>query len=611
VSGVLAIQVLREPLPRDDLARAAARMARSMAHRGAMEAVVTTRAAALGAPGERVLERGPFRAALDVRLDRRDELRERLAASVDATDAELLLAAWDRWGDDAVLQAEGDFAGAIWDERGQELILLRDPLGVRPLYFARSGDVVVVASEVQALEASGHLPPLELDRLQAARYLVSEYGEERATIFAGVEVAPPGSIVRWRDGLARRRRMWWPDTFTEARPADPASCGARLREALDGAVRSRMVGQHPAAVLVSGGLDSSSVACLAARHAAAAGKAPPALLHMAFPGLTFDEDAYFRTVVEATGAQAIEVDPRDHPAAIAPRGNRTGPGELFEPTLAILEPLLDAAALPRGTPLLNGFGGDDLLYETGSDCVDALRQGQLALAVATARVEREGAANAARYLAREALRAVLPGPIRSAIRRRRPADRVWPAWFDDGIRRDLHAWHVEREDWRDAIAAPSEVQRRLAAALLGDSDLFVFLSRLDRLAARRGIELRYPFYDRRVIEVLLATPPLQRANHRELKGVLREGMRGILPERVRTRPDAAAFAPRLLSGCDGPHRELYVDALGNSELERRGVVQPGQLLAMFEQRGPALPILQAFGIETALRTLREARASDV
>src|SRR5690606_22137966 len=119
------------------------------------------------------------------------------------------------------------------------------------------------------------------------------------------------------------------------------------------------------------------------------------------------------------------------------------------------------------------------------------------------------------------------------------------------------AWHLDRMDRRARVAAPTEVQRRLTLLLLGDSDLHLFLARLDRQGARRGFDHVFPFYDRRVLEVLLATPAHLRADHGIQKNVLRQAMRGILPELVRTRRDAADFTPWVEESMLGPHREAH------------------------------------------------------
>lgn len=607
MSGIAVVVALAPgggaPRRLDDAARA---MAQAMAHRGARGNAWTSEIAALLPVGGAVASRGPLHVVADARLDRRDELADRLGLAAGTADAELLVAAWERWGDDLVRHVDGDYAAAIWDERVRELVVVRDALGVRPAYVARHGGLALVASEIHAPWTTGWLPRPELDRREAARYLVEDHAEEGPTLFRGIEAAQPGGTTRVRGDRLIRRRVWTPDPFATG-PSGAEACAERLREALDHAVRSRLDPDRGASVLVSGGLDSSSVACLAARAAG-----PLDLLHLAFPGSPCDEAVHFRAVVDATGGRPVIVDPRAHAEVTSPGAGRPGPGEVYEATLALLEPLFDAAEIEGATrgPVLTGIGGDDLLHPTGHEIVDALRGARVGDALAEARAWSGGGASALRALGRQALRAFVPPPMRDLARRhvRRPAD-VWPTWLAPGAAAELHAWHLERMARRDAIAAPSEVQRRLVLLLTGDSDLFVLLARLDRFAARRGLDLRHPFYDRRVVETLLATPADQRARGREVKGVLRSAMRGILPEAVRGRRDAADFTPWIVESLRGAHREAVRSLLALGGLEEAEVLRPGALLRQLDRiddPSPAdpVPLIKAVGLEGALASAR-------
>lgn len=609
MSGLAAVIAIEGggPSPRE-IARAARAMGRAMAHRGPPGAPWCDDDVVLQPLRGAVASRGTLRVIADARIDRRVALAARLGSPTGVGDAELLAAAWERWGDELVLHVDGDYAAAVWDTRVRELVIVRDPLGVRPVYVARHRGVVLVASEIHASWAPGWLPPPELDRREAARYLVEDHAEEGPTLFRGIEAAQPGGITRVRAGRLIRRRVWAPDPFAIG-PDDPAACAERLRAALEDAVHTRLDGARSPAVLVSGGVDSSTVACLAARDAGA-----PALLHLAFPESTCDEAGPFAAVVEATGGRPVVVDPRAHPEATSPASPRLGPGEVYEATLALLEPLFDLLPDLGGEPrpVLTGIGGDDLLHPTGHEVVDALRGGRIGAALAEARAWNAGPAQVAGQLGRQALRAWVPERVRALARRhvRRPAD-LWPGWLAPGAVAELHDWHLDRMARRAAVAAPSETQRRLVLLLTGDSDLFVLLARLDRLAARRALDLRHPFYDRRVVESLLATPAGQRSRGPEVKGVLRSAMRGILPEPVRTRTDAADFTPWILESLRGPHRDAYRAHLGSGGLVEAGVVVPGALLRRLEALdGPdppdPVPLIKAVGLEVALESARRA-----
>lgn len=598
MSGVIALARMGPRAPSDEeLLGAAVRMQTALRHRGRAHAPITARGAVLGPVGGPSACHGPWIAVGHVRLDRPADVAAALRLDPRTSDLQLLLEGFVRWGDDVVLRADGDFAAAIWDTRAGELTLLRDPLGQRPIFVTRNGDVVLAASEVGALAASGLAPPLAFDRREAARYLVEEYAEERRTLFADVEAAQPGGVTRWRPGVATRQRVWIPDPFAITSP-DPASCAEQLRSALADAVRARLPSRDDVSVLVSGGLDSSSVAVLAARMAAS----PPTLLHLTFPGTPSDERSHFEAVAGAVGGRSVVVDPREHARATAPFTSPGGAAAPYEPTLAMLAPLLDAAGVPRGAIVLTGMGGDDLMHVTGWEGVDALRHGALRTALRYATDD----ARPVRALGRMAVRALTPGPLIDVARRLgRRAEHLWPPWLEDDVRRELHAWHLERMERRRSVVAPTEVQRRIALLLTGESDLFVFLSRLDGFAAAVGVELRHPFYDRRVVELLLAIPSEQRASRTEVKSVLRRALRDVLPETVRTRQDAADFTPFVRHLVTGPHRPAYEETFAASELERQGVVRPGALRHLLG-RSQLTPVVQAMGLEVAIRARMNA-----
>lgn len=608
----LAAVVDLGPTPRNDgsIDRAASALAQAMAHRGAERDRVRGAGSTLVSLGRAgaVPRRGRERrheGIVDVRLDDRRGLADSLGVA-ETSDEELFLEAWERWGDDVLRRVVGDFAAVLWDARERELVLLRDGLGIRQLHVARRGPILLVATEMQALTASEHGVPVELDPLSCARFLIETYCAG-PTLLRGIDAVEPGTVQRWTPRAHRSRRVWWPDPFAKG-PTDPSASAERLREALDQAVRARMSTTGPTASLVSGGHDSSSVQVLAARAARDAGQTPPSLLHLAFPGLPCDEARFVEAVAAASGAPLVEVDPREHPEVTSPASPAVEVGELYDITVAMNRPLLER--VDPGTVVLTGCGGDDLLFRTSQDCIDHLRARRPLAAVRAARESKRGPLAATRFLAGQISRILVGGELRDTLRRLRPSRGVWPAWLVDPVRAQLDAWHADRMLWRASLAAPSEVQRRLALALLGDSGTFLLLERVDLLGVSAGVEFRHPFYDRRVIEALLGTPAEQRASATSTKDVLRRAMRGLLPEVVRTRQDAADFGHYADPIIVTTHVEHYRRAFQSSALEREGIVKPGVLLAsLAPDRNLSLP-WRAMAIETAVRTIREARASN-
>lgn len=198
----------------------------------------------------------------DLRLDRRDDLSRALAAPTDADERALLTLAWGRWGENLVDRLDGDYAIAVFDARRREIVLTRDPVGMRPLFFAIGPDGVAVASSPRAVNRLLS----RRDRPDPARlraHLLASAPTDGSTFFADVAQVEPGEVVRIeRDGSVRRRRHW-PTRRGERWDgrSDPA---VRLRQLLDQAVGERIGGAQSVATHLSAGLDSSAVTAAAA-----------------------------------------------------------------------------------------------------------------------------------------------------------------------------------------------------------------------------------------------------------------------------------------------------------------------------------------------------------
>ncbi len=225
------------------------------------------RAPIVGAEGRRVL-------VADVRLDNRAELADSLGiASAEAkamADSAILMAALERWEEEAVDRLEGDFAFALWDSGRQRLVLARDFIGQRPLHFHRGADFLAFASMPKGLHALAEVPPAP-DRPMLARFLALMPEDGTGTFFAGVERVPAGAVcIATSDGVSTHR-YWQPDP-TPLRLGRDEDYEEAVRAALDRAVAVRLRGaEQGVGAHLSGGLDSSAVAATAARLLAPSG----------------------------------------------------------------------------------------------------------------------------------------------------------------------------------------------------------------------------------------------------------------------------------------------------------------------------------------------------
>src|SRR5271169_3759936 len=298
------------------------------------------------------------------------ELRDRLALLghrfATQSDTEILVHAWEEWGEECLTELRGMFAFALLDLRGRFataplLFLARDPLGIKPLYYTQTAEGFAFASEVRALLASG-IVPKKISQDALTSYLLFGSASEPVSLVEGVFSLPPGHrmlmYVPERRRVPRARPWWDPQTSAAARdsrkPKDLDSAAKRLRPLLEDAVRAHLIADVPVGLFLSGGLDSGAIAAIAA-------KLQPNIqsFTLAFPGTPYDEGPLAREIAKACGTKHHEV-PLDGDAMVA---------RLDEALAALDQPTMDgintyfAAWAARQVGLkvaLSGLGGDEL-----------------------------------------------------------------------------------------------------------------------------------------------------------------------------------------------------------------------------------------------------------
>src|SRR5262245_45093318 len=307
------------------------------------------------------------------------ELRERLLRCghqfTTQSDTEILVHAWEEWGEDCLTELRGMFAFAIADFRkqynaGPVLFLARDPLGIKPLYYTQTAEGFAFASEVRALAASG-IASRELSQDALTSYLLFGSVSEPVTMFDGVFSVPPGHrLLLYVPDRRRnpRAQPWWDPRRSPAAkdPRAPKTFGAAaaaLRPMLEDSVRAHLIADVPVGLFLSSGLDSGAIAALAAREHAGIQS-----FTLAFPGTAFDEAELTRAVANLCGTKHSE---------LSLQGDEI-PARLDEALGALDQPTMDGintyfvswAARQVGLKVaLSGLGGDELFagYSTFSD----------------------------------------------------------------------------------------------------------------------------------------------------------------------------------------------------------------------------------------------------
>ena len=272
------------------------------------------------------------------------------------SDSEVLLAGLARWGKKFLNECNGMFAFALWDRDKQELTLARDRLGIKPLYYARTGLKTVFASEIRTILSSGLISP-ELNAESLGDYLRYQTVHGSNTILSGVYMVPPGTVLTITDNEYQSETYWSPEQQIEP-SVESLSYGnikGLVQEKLNLAVKRRLVSDVPMGAFLSGGIDSSAIVAFASQHVSG----PLKTFNINFQEGEFSEAKYARLIAEKyeTDHTQIDLDPEilieKLPAALAAMDHPSGDG--------INSYVVSEAAKHAGiTVALSGLGGDEL-----------------------------------------------------------------------------------------------------------------------------------------------------------------------------------------------------------------------------------------------------------
>jgi asparagine synthase (glutamine-hydrolysing) len=498
----------------------------------------------------------------DVRLDNRCDLIVALdltgRPASELGDNELILRAYERWGEECATRLVGDFAFAIWDSRHQRLFCARDHIGVKPFYYHQAPDSFLFASEIKALLTSPTVP-YRLNPLRVADYLVGLFEDQAITFYHDVFRLPAGHALTVSRAGMRIRRYWSLDPSRELRLGSDEAYADAFRECFTEAVRSRLRSSHPVGCLLSGGLDSSSITAMA-RHIRGSAGGKLDTFTAIFPGLP---DSDLRKIDERAFVEAVVAQGGLEPHYV--RGDLLSPltevdqalwhlDEAFAAPNLYLHWGLYGAARDRGVrALLDGIDGDTTVSHGLERLADLARTGKVATLAGEVRaLSRRHRMGVTGLLRQFVLPPLVPASLRQGFGRLR---RRQPGWPPDSIispefaRRTGLAERVEAFDREHGTPArsPREAHwRGMTSALVPYA-----LELADKAAAAFGVEPRYPFFDRRLMELCLALPADQKMHGGWTRAVMRRAMAGILPEQVRWRASKANLAPnfgrRLLS----------------------------------------------------------------
>jgi len=518
------------------------------------------------------------------------ELRERLRAKghrfATRSDTEVILHAYEEYGEDCVRQFNGQWAFGVWDSRRQTLFLSRDRLGVRPLYYATAGKKFLFASEVKALlvhpEVVRGLDPLGLDQVFTFWSTLPP-----RTVFRGICELPPGHNLVVR-GQGLRLAPYWQLSYDSCEQAMPeAECAERLLDLLTDATRLRLRSDVPVGAYLSGGLDSTVTAALARRSTTG----PLRTFSITFDDAEFDESHYQRLAVDA-----LQTDHEMIHCRLEDIG-RVFPEVVWHAERPVLRtapaPMYLLAELVRGEGfkvVLTGEGADEMLG--GYDIFKEAKVRRFWAARPESDVRARLLERLYPYLPK--LRAQSPA-YRKAFFHVRPEDLAnplfshLPRWeltarlklfFSAAVRAEL----ADHDAYAECLALLPAAYARwhpfcqaqyLESAMLLPG--YILSSQGDRMAMAHGVEGRYPFLDHRVVEFAAALPARMKMRGLNEKHILKRAAAGLVPPAVLARPKQPYRAPDarcFLSATAGDMPEYVEELLSPRRIRDDGVFQP-------------------------------------
>lgn len=596
MSGIAGICNL-EGAPADpDSLRA---MMRAIAHRGPdasgswMDGPVALGHLMLQATPESLGEIQPFSypeaglwITLDGRVDNRAELRAALESggyeARAGTDAELVVLAYACWGEDCPQKILGDFAFAIWDAGRRALFCARDQIGIKPFYYTVDRRRFIFGSELQQLFAGTGIA-CEPNEGMIGEYLANAITSRDETLYRGVLRLPPAHCLSVRAGRVAVRRYWDVDPARVIRYRTDAEYAEHFLDLFKQSVQCRLRSVQPAIIDLSGGLDSSSIVgvigILERENAIPASETET--FSLAFPGMQCDESTYIRDVVAKSGIRSSLLAPSMSTAASHAdyvRAHRDFPGY---PGNYMWHSVLAQARLRGARVRLTGLGGDDWLSGTGPRYLELLRQLKLGALWGRLKADSspggDGLASAVWEEVRKDALHALPPSMHHSLRRLLRRAGV-PQWIDPAFARKVHlAERLRRSRVPRGFAEPHQ---RDLHSWLHSGYLPHSFEYDDRSAAMASVEFRHPFHDRRIAEMAFAMPRDQFWRNDQYKFVLREAMKGALPESVRQRTSKADFSHSVAEAFRDLGGEALFGTLASTPMRW---VDKGQIGAMCRQ----------------------------
>jgi asparagine synthase (glutamine-hydrolysing) len=494
------------------------------------------------------------------------------------SDTEVIVHAYEEYGDECFKRLNGMFAVGIWDNRKKQLVLARDRLGKKPLYYSILPGTFLFASEMKALMAYPRFPR-RVSHLSLMKYLFYEFIPSPHSIFENAMKLPAASCLIWREGKIEIRKYWSPFETEEVEGFTEEEVESKIVNLLRASVKRRLISDVPLGIFLSGGIDSSAIAAFAQKEVSGKVKT----FSIGFEDTSFDESKYASLAAGYLGTEHHEqtMTPEDM-LAIVP--------ELPD---MLDEPMADASILP--TYLLSKFTRQHVTVALGGDGGDELFAGYPTYLAHRLAGPYEKIFGFLHPLA-ATLGNLLPVSDENISFDFKVKKFLSGIGYPDGVRNSV--WlgsfpfseneRVLSEEIRpqfnrdrlveDISSYEKEYPLKDQMTLLQYLDLRLYLQeailvKVDRASMACSLEVRAPFLDHELVEFVMSLPSSMKLRGFTTKYILKKAVKDLLPREVVNRPKKGFGVP-IAKWVKGPLKELFSDFLSPDRIRREGFLNP-------------------------------------
>ncbi|MDJ0616364.1 MAG: lasso peptide isopeptide bond-forming cyclase [Calothrix sp. MO_192.B10] len=502
-----------------------------------------------------VSQTGDLVITADARIDNRDELisalelNDRPAEKI--TDSQLILAAYEKWGEQCPDKLLGDFAFAIWDAHKQQLFCARDHFGVKPFYYYQSEQTFAFATEIKALMCLPEVPQ-RLHETRVAEHLASAISDATITFYRDIQRLPSAhSMTVNREGKFLKS-YWSLDPTRELQLGSNEEYAEAFRKIFTEAVRCRMRSAFPVGSMLSGGLDSSSITCVARQLALENNQCNLHTFSNINEQVTECDESFYQDVVlnqgnlETHRLNINQISPLvDLNRVLWHQDEVQGLGNLYATWCQY------KSAQEQGVRvLLDGYDGDSTVSHGTGYLIELACAGRWLTLASEVRAWTKHLGQPwlepfwawvqiyginpliSRFLILRVLRRIYLGLLRRVLRKPQPSVKR-SAWSSI-----LNPSFIERHgllERKKTVSVQPKTEREKHYRNLTDPAIQNTLEKLNSAAGAFSVELRFPFWDKRLVEFCLSLPPEQKRNQGWGRMVMRRAMEGILPQEVQWR----------------------------------------------------------------------------